>query len=282
MLRPLRAAAGAVWRFGSDDGWAIASHITLSGLLALFPFLIFCASLAAFFDLGDFPDTVIHLVFDAWPESVAEPIAREVRAVLTEPRGDILTFGAVVALFFASNGVEALRLGLNRAYKVRETRNFVRLRIQSIVFVIGASLTVATVAIVLVLMPLALAIARKYSSGLVEEISRFGDWSLAVSGVVMIAALFAAHKWLPSGRRKFIEVAPGIALTLVLWLIASWAFAIYLKGFANYVSTYAGLAGVMITLIFVYYMSVIFLIGAEFNAVLNEERKNGSSKPPDR
>ena len=264
-----RAAAKAIWRFNRDDGWAVASHITLSGVLALFPFLIFCASLVAFFDLGDFPDTVIHLVFDAWPASVAEPIAREVRAVLTEPRGDVLTLGAAVAMYFASGGVEALRLGLNRAYRVAETRNIAVRRIQSIAFVLGASVVIATIAFMVVLTPLTLAIARKFSPEIVAQFPQIVSWRLVVSGAVLTVGLFAAHRWLPSGKRGFGDVVPGILLTLAAWLAASYAFSIYLEGFANYVGTYAGLAGVMIALIFVYIMSAIFLIGAEYNAALS-------------
>ncbi|MCB1430168.1 MAG: ribonuclease BN, partial [Nitratireductor sp.] len=60
-MRHAIALRNGVVQFGKDDGWAIASHITLSGIMALFPFLIFCTALAAFFDLGNFPDTAVHL-----------------------------------------------------------------------------------------------------------------------------------------------------------------------------------------------------------------------------
>ncbi|MCB2049722.1 MAG: YihY/virulence factor BrkB family protein, partial [Novosphingobium sp.] len=252
-----------------------------SGVMALFPFLIFCASLVAFFDLGNFPDMAIHLIFDAWPASVAAPIAREVRAVLTEPRGDILTLGAVVALFFASSGVEAVRLGLNRAYKVEESRGIARLRLQSILFVVVAAVAIATIAFALVLLPLGLAIARKVSPDLVAGLAGFDNWRFAISGAVLVGALYASHRWLPAGRRRLGEVLPGILVTLVLWLAVSHAFAAYLEGFANYVGTYAGLAGVVVALVFVYIMSAIFLIGAEFNAALKREEESAQAGQDD-
>lgn len=260
----------ALARFNRDDGWAIASHITLSGILALFPFLIFSASLTAFLDLGEFPDTAVHLIFDIWPESVAGALAAEVRTVLTEPRGDVLTFGAMIALFFASSGVEALRLGLNRAYKVSESRNAMWLRLQSIAFVIVAAVSAVTITFALVLLPLGLALARKFAPGFDWQVVQLGYWRLGISGAVLVGALLASHKWLPDGRRSLGEILPGMILTLVLWLAASTAFAAYLEGFADYVGTYAGLAGIMVSLIFVYIMSAIFLIGAEFNSALRE------------
>ena len=99
----------AIGHFAATTGFAMASHVALSGLLAVFPLLIFIASLAAFFGMTGAADTVSDLLFDAWPESVASPVVNEIHNVLTVRRGDLLTFGAVAALWFASNGVEALQ-----------------------------------------------------------------------------------------------------------------------------------------------------------------------------
>ncbi|MCB1429693.1 MAG: YihY/virulence factor BrkB family protein [Nitratireductor sp.] len=271
-LRHAIALRNALLQFGRDDGWAIASHITLSGIMALFPFVIFCTSLAAYFDLGDFPDTAVHLIFDIWPDSVAGAISSEIRTVLTRPRGDILTLGALVSLFFASSGVEALRLGLNRAYAAKEQRNFLVLRAQSILFVLLSAIIVATIAILLVLLPIGWAIARKLIPWLDSYESMVGFWRVAASIIVLVLALPACHKWLPAGSRPLSGILPGALLTLIVWFIASLGFAAWLEQFANYVGTYAGLAGIVIALVFIYIMSVIFLIGAEYNAALARMR----------
>ncbi len=268
----LLALMRALNRFNRDDGWAIASHVAMSGIMALFPFLIFATSMAAFFNLGEFPQQAVTLLFDTLPDGVAAPLADQLNTVLTIPRGDILTLGAATALIFASNGVEALRLGLNRAYRGTETRNFLVLRVHSIGFVILGSIMVATVTFLVILTPLALDLARKYSPMLYEQIERVDYWRLMVSATILIAALFASHKWLPAGRRSFMEIAPGALFTLSCWLAAAIAFSAYLRGFADYVSTYAGLASVFIALVFFYVMAAIFLIGAELNACLIANR----------
>ena len=143
MLRILaitkRVLGDALGHFNYDDGWALASHLALSSLLALFPFLIFATSLASFLGSEAFADTAVHLVFDTWPDAIAEPIAREVASVLTVQRGDFLTIGILAAAFFASNGIEALRVGLNRAYRVLDTRSMFYLRAQSLAFVVLAT-----------------------------------------------------------------------------------------------------------------------------------------------
>ena len=109
----------------------IASHIALTALMALFPFLIVVTSLAASF-LGskELADEVARLMLDTWPHAVADPLALEIHNVLTTARGDILTVGAVLSIFFASSGIESVRIGLNRAYGMVEERNWLLLRLE--------------------------------------------------------------------------------------------------------------------------------------------------------
>ena len=94
-----RVLYDALGHFNTDDGWAMASHLAISALMALFPFLIFATTLASFLGAKAFADTAVHLVFDTWPEQIAAPIAREVVNVLTVQRGDLLTFGVLLAAY---------------------------------------------------------------------------------------------------------------------------------------------------------------------------------------
>ncbi|MGB2710430.1 MAG: YhjD/YihY/BrkB family envelope integrity protein, partial [Conexibacter sp.] len=119
-----RASIDALSRFAADDGWAIASHIALSTLMALFPFIIVLTALAGFFGSKNLADEVTNLMLQTWPAEVSGPIAQDVHRVLTTARGDVLTVGAVFAVYFASSGVESVRIGLDRAYGMTEVRNW--------------------------------------------------------------------------------------------------------------------------------------------------------------
>jgi membrane protein len=121
----------AVMRFVQDDGWAIASHIALSILTSLFPFLIFVTALAGFFGTQSLADEAVRLLFQTWPQQVAAPIANEIHNVLTHTRSDVLTIGIILAIYFSSSGVEAIRIGLNRAYDSKESRPWWLLRLES-------------------------------------------------------------------------------------------------------------------------------------------------------
>jgi membrane protein len=87
------------------------------------------------------------------------------------------------------------------------------------------------------------------------------------------------HLWLPAGRRGFIEIAPGIIATMLLWLVSGAAFGRYLATYAfAYVSMYAGLASAMIALIFLYVCASIFIYGGELNSVIAKERATAREK----
>jgi len=270
----VRVAVDAFNRFTADDGWAIASHIALSALMALFPFLIVVTSLAASF-LGskELADEVARLLLETWPKEVAEPIATEIRNVLTTTRGDILTIGAALAVFFASSGVESLRIGLNRAYDVVETRNWLLLRLESIAYVLVGAIALLALALLIVLGPLLFETARKYAPWLGPLEWNFTVVRYAVASAVLIVALVIAHKWLPAGRRRLGEIAPGILATLALWLASGFLFGHYLHEFAyTYVSYYAGLASAMIALVFLYLTASIFVYGGELNSAIRRQR----------
>ena len=146
----------AFYTFLADDGWAIASHIALSALMALFPFLIVLTSLAGFFGSKELADQAAGLMLQVLPARVADSLAGQMHEVLTTTRGDALTIGAALAVYFASNGVESLRVGLNRAYSVIEPRSWYWLRLESIGYTLVAAVSVLAMALLIVLGPLML------------------------------------------------------------------------------------------------------------------------------
>jgi membrane protein len=270
--------------FLEDDGWAIASYIALSTLMALFPFLILVTAVAAYLGSKNLADEVANLMLDTWPREVAEPIGREVHRVLTTARGDVLTASAVFSVYFASSGVESLRIGLNRAYDAAETRSWLLLRLESIAYVLVGALALLALAFLVVLAPLLFATALKYAPWLAPLESTFTFVRFAVATSVITAALFVVHKWLPAGRRGFREIAGGISATLVLWLAGGILFGRYLAEFAStYVTYYAGLASVMMALVFLYLTASIFMFGGELNSAICRPRgpdhEGGEARP---
>jgi len=277
-VRPFRyvfnVCLDAFYTFLADDGWAIASHIALSTLMALFPFLIVLTSLAGFFGSKELADQAATLLLQTWPPRVAETISGQIHQVLTTTRTDALTVGAVLAVYFASNGVEALRVALNRAYAVVEPRRWYWLRLESIGYTLVAAISSLAMAFLLVLGPLIIEAVRSYLPLLVHANERFLHVSrYGITIGALIIALFILHAWLPAGRRSFLQIVPGIVFTMVASLISGIAFGQYLARFADrYVTMYAGLASVIIALVFLYFIAAIFVFGGELNAAIIKSR----------
>ena len=274
LKRSLQIADYAFRRFIADDGWAIASHIALSTLMAMFPFLIVVAALAGFFfGSQELADEAARLLLEAWPKQVAAPIALDVTGVMTSTRGDVLTVGVVLALYFASSGVESLRIGLNRAYDIKEMRSWWVLRLESIVYVLVGAVAILAFSFLVVFAPLIISKLIHY----VPALEQFGNTitlaRYAVAASVLVMALTIVHLWLPAGRRSFVQIAPGIIATLLLWLISGAVFGRYLADYAfAYVSMYAGLASAMVALVFLYICASIFIYGGELNSAIAQMR----------
>ena len=191
--------------------------------------------------------------------------------MLTTTRGGVLTVGAVLAVYFASNGVEAVRVALNRAYSVVEPRAWYWLRLESIGYTLVAAFTSLADGV-----PDRARSADPGNGTAPHSVLRreqreaalfFARYGITITA--MIVALFVLHAWLPCGRRSFLQILPGIVFTMVASLISGIVFGQYLARFAsNYVTMYAGLASVIIALVFLYFIAAIFVYGGELNAAI--------------
>jgi membrane protein len=279
----LRYAADAFRQFNADDGWAIASHIALSALMSMFPFFLVLTAMAGILGSASLADEAANIVLEAWPEEVSAPIAREIHAVLSHADRNLLTVGVLLALYFASSGVESLRIGLNRAYSVSDPRPMWLTRLESIGYVIVAAIGLLALSFLVVLAPVIWQTALRYLPGIepFSEIVTFARFVIA--SVLLVVSLILVHLWLPAGRRRFREIWPGIVVTLVLWLAAGTLFGRYLADYAfTYSVYYAGLASAMIALAFLYFTASIFIYGGELNAVILQGRIDAAKGDPRR
>jgi membrane protein len=89
-----------------------------------------------------------------------------------------------------------------------------------------------------------------------------------LASIVLVAGLTAAHLWLPDARPRASNVLPGIAATLILWLLGAGLYGEFLANMTHLKATYAGLAGILTALIFLQISAAIFIFGAELNAAL--------------
>ncbi len=266
--RLIKALFLAFRRFSEKNGFVMSSHVAMSMMMALFPFVLFTVALAGTLSQGYVTDELIDLIFGAWPQDVAGPIVSELRAVLQGSSSGVITIGGLLAVYFASNGVAAVRAAMNQAYHDRDSWPFWKTRLLCIVLVILGGAAILIVAAVEVVLPVYTTLVSEHTDVDVStwlSVDRL-RWTFTVA--VPVATILLAHLVLPTRRHRVMQILPGVVLTLLLLGGGGWAFSIYIAQFASYSATYAGLAGAMAALIFLYLCAAILILGAEYNGAL--------------
>jgi len=261
---PYRAA----WRLVmQDEGLELSGYIAFTAFFSLFPFVIFLAALAGFLGDRETADQFIEEMFRFMPTDVAETLAPAVREVMGARQGGLLTVGILTTLWFASNGIEALRTGLNRAYGVSEERPIWRLRLQSIAFVIAGGLIIFFLSLAVILGPLIWRVLGPTLDELLGTQLVFISLRYLVAALLLWGGLMLLHRWLPNTKQAYLRVLPGVCATTVLWLAGASLFSWYIGNLTDYSAFYGSLGGVAITLFFFYVSAIIFIFGGELNAV---------------
>ena len=266
-IKTVIAALRAVY---ADSGFAMAGAVAYSFVLSLFPFSIFLGALAGVFGGEERAKEGVKQLFQIVPAPVAEALAPEVMSVMGRSRYDLLTFGALIALFFATSAIESLRAALNIAYRQKETRPYPVCLLESLLFVVLSAVGMLVLTWGVVVGP---ELAARFKPVWMLWLADTGWLPLIVRFGIVIAAiglqLLAYHLWLAAGRRRLADVWPGVLLSIVLWLLAARLFGSWLA-FSDYSRFYAGLTSIMSALVFFQISAIIIILGAELNRGLLE------------
>ena len=154
LRRTFRVLWDALERFNLNDGSAMAGFIAFSGLLSIFPFLIFAATLTGIIVGEARSEEIIDALFRIAPEHVARTLEPVVGEVLGKQSSQILTLSALFAIWVASNAVEAFRIAFDRAYAVVDPRNFFQNRALAIVMVFVGAVVAALLGLMIIFSPL--------------------------------------------------------------------------------------------------------------------------------
>jgi membrane protein len=251
----------------------VASAIAFSLIFALFPFLIFLVAFGAMFGGEDLAAYIGRESLVILPGHVIRTLEPELRRIFAAAgQASPLTVGLLVTLVSITGAVEAIRDGLNRAYGCTEDRHMVRRYLSSLFFVLVGMAFLLAVAALGVAAPIWLGILDWYVPGPEFQAGWLETGREALLVVITAAVLLAFHLLLPARRRRLGGVAGGVLLTLVAWWLSTKVFGLYITEIANYSTTYAGLAGIVILMFFLYIQALIFLYGAEVNRSIADFR----------
>jgi membrane protein len=256
--------------FSEDKLTDWAAALTYYSLLALFPALIALVSLVGLFgDPQSTTKTITEIVTSIGPESAAQTFAGPIESITFHrgTAGFALIFGLLAALWSASGYVGAFMRASNVIYETPEGRPAWKLRPLQLLVTLALVILMAIVALGLVLTgPIVEAIAEPLGiSSTATTIWGIAKWPvLAGIFVLTIDILYYAS---PNVKlRGFRWVTPGAIVALVVWVVASAAFALYVANFGSYDKTYGTLAGVVVLLVWLWITNVAILLGHQLNS----------------
>ena len=260
-----------VKEFQEDNLSDWAAALTYYGLLSLFPALIAMVSLIGIFgDPKSTTQSLTEIITEIGPESAAETFSGPIESIV-ESRGTAgiaFVLGLAVALWSASGYVGAFMRASNVIYETPEGRPFWKLRPLQIAVTLAMIVMMALLAVGLVLTgPIVEAIASPVGlSGTAVDIWNIAKWPVMVAlFLLMVAVLYYAS---PNVKlRGFKWVTPGSLVAIVVWILASAAFAFYVANFGSYDKTYGTLGGLVALLVWFWMTNMAILFGEELNAV---------------
>ncbi len=263
----------AIANFNKHDGMVMAGHLAFLGMLALFPFIIFLVSLAGTFGQSESGIEALSWLFDSMPTDVASVLRAPIEQMVTTTNKGIMTFSIIGAIWVSSSAIDAARLAIVRAYSTVTRRPYLRRRAEGLLLVIMSASSIILGMTALVFGPVIWNTIIKYSPVNADWAFLWNLVRLSTSFGLIFGALCLAYLVLrPRSLKVAGPVAPGALGAIILWMLVANTFSLYLKYFGNYDVTYGSLAGAIIALVFFYFLSVGFILGAEINVELYHKR----------
>jgi membrane protein len=269
--------------FSEDQLTDSAAALTYYAVLSIFPALLAMVSIVGL--VGD-PQTITRTLTDVvssiGPASAAQALQGPIKG-LTQSSGTagiLLIVGIVSALWTASGYVGAFMRASNVIYEVEEGRTFIKLRPLQMLVTLVLVILLALVLVSLVLTgPIAGAVGSAVGiGGTAVTAWNIAKWPvLFLVVIVMIALLYYASPNAKLGGLR--SIVPGAALAVVVWLLASAAFAFYVANFGSYNKTYGTLGGIICFLVWLWITNVAILLGAELNAERERSRQLEAGTP---
>lgn len=276
MPRSWRIAYAAIRRYFRHDMQVYAAALVFHVLLSVFPLILLLMALASFLNLGDLYgwNRLIAPVF--FPPRIVELFIKATHE-LRPLHGGILSVGAVTALWLSSRATRATMKALNVAYEVTAPRPAWKQYPLSILYTVGIIAMLTVAAVLMASGPTIVQwLARIF--GLEQILVRVWIWLRWPAALMLLAlAVAIVYYAAPNVRQQFRLITPGSLFCVAVWGIATVCLRLYVTDIAFYHKTYGGVGAIILLLLYLYIATTALLLGAELNALLEEEGHEAAS-----
>jgi membrane protein len=248
-----------------QDGVEHAGYLAFLSILSLFPFLIFLIAIIGLFGASEQGIIFVQYLLAAAPKEMSQALAPRVNEIISGPNQSFLTIAILGVVWTASSSVEGLRTILNKAYRVDFPPPYLWRRFISIIEFLMISFIIVIGIIIFIIAPKFLKKLELIFSFGIDFESSFFYFSQFIIVFIIIASTSLLYYILPNAKQKISQTLPGSILSVILWSLLQKIFSFYLSYFNQVNFVYGSLAGIIVSLVFFYLVSLIFILGAEFN-----------------
>lgn len=255
-------------RYKNHDISAYAALMAFFLTLSFFPFMIILFAVLGQLSLDT--NLIISALELFFPPEVHGLVMEFIRQNIILQDFSVLSLSVIGALWSSSRGIRALMLSLNMAYEVQETRNYFLVKLIDILYTI---LIIIGIAFLLTLPNIGREFLRYIDNYITIDpriIDLIGIFKLTALPITIVFIITTLYMLLPNKKQAFMKVIPGTVFTVIGWTILSYLFSIFINYIANFSVIYGSLSTIIILMLWLYFSSIILILGGELNSVFKE------------
>ncbi len=254
-----------------NDFYGMAAEMGFMLVVGIFPFMLFLMALFGWMGNRSYLDSILRVLSNIMPHQAMNLLKSVIEETMIFNHGTLIAvLGIITTLVLSTNGVAVILKGLNRAYKVEETRSFIYTRILSFLMVfVNILVLFLTINIIIFGKVIIMFLVAHFglSKGMAITILTL-RWPVAFLALYLMA--FLSYYILPDLRGneafKRKSALPGTIFFTTFWLLGSWGFSVYVNNLSTYNYVYGTIGAFFILMIWLYYTSILLLIGGEINS----------------
>ena len=259
-----------------------ASAIAFKFFLAIFPSIIIFFTIIPYIPVEGIHETLMELIREFMPHNAFKGTEGTIEDIINHKRGGLLSIGALMTIYFATNAVTSIIESFNNTIHIDEKRSFLKKRITAIMLVFILSMVVI-VAIALIIFGTDF-LHFLVSKGLLRsgfELTAIEISKWIVSAGMLFFLISFVYYLAPARQFKFRLISAGSTLATALSLLITLGFKFFVSNFGNYNAVYGSIGTLIVIMLFIYLNSLVLLIGFELNASIRNASLQGTNQHSD-
>lgn len=262
-----------------------AAAIAFKFLLAIIPSILIFFTIIPYIPIEGIHETLLELIKEFMPPNAFKATEETINDIIGHKRGGLLSIGALLTLYFATNGVTSIIDAFNNTIHIDERRSFLKRRLTAIwlVFIVAIILITAIALITFGSEFLHFLVKKDIiNAGFELTAIEIGKWIVSIA--ILFFMISFVYYMAPAKQFKFRLISAGSTLATFFSILATLGFNFFISNFGRYNALYGSIGTLIVIMLFIYFNSLILLIGFELNASIryaslqNKFRKENKNK----